>query len=426
MSASDFYALISDKDFTISTDTRTIQPGDIFFALKGEQLDGHEYAQTALDKGAAYAVISNAQYNTSDRCILVEDTLVFLQELAKLHRKRFSIPIIAIGGSNGKTTTKELLHAVLSKKYSVHTTKGNLNNDIGVPLTILGLKKEHTLAIIEVGANHPKEHVVLMHIVCPTHILVTNNGADHLEGFGSLEGVRSANKEIFDEGKHMNAYAFVNKDHPDLLEDSNGMDRTLYPESDVEKHSDLYAGVVYKDVLFKSQLFGSYNEENILAALTVGEYFNVPLEDCKDAIKAYSPTLKRSQVIKHGSCKIILDCYNANPTSMELSLKDFFKTAPIGNRLIMIGDMLEVGSTEHEAHRNILSLVQKSSQSRDHIMCVGPRFNAFKDEYPFLFFIDSTMAREHFNTLSLTDTTLFLKASRGIRLEDVIKEKISL
>jgi UDP-N-acetylmuramoyl-tripeptide--D-alanyl-D-alanine ligase len=420
------YKLLTEDRFSISTDTRTITPGDIYIGIKGDVFDGNIFAPQALEKGARYAIVDDPTYATDERYILVSNTRQTLEELATYHRKQFSIPILVIGGSNGKTTTKELVHAVLSKKYTAHVTKGNLNNDLGVPLTILAMPRNTQIAIIEIGANHPGEHITLMNIVAPTHVLVTNNGADHLEGFGSLAGVRSANKEIYGWMRDHEGHIFVNKNITDLVEDSADTKCTLYPQKEVETISGLYAGIRYSEETFISSLFGSYNEPNILAAIAVGEYFEVPLSDIKDAIASYVPTLKRSQVIQGPDYSIILDCYNANPSSMEAALRDFVKDTTPGKRVFIIGDMFEMGSEEDRVHKEILTLVQSLVDTNDTVMCVGPRFGKYKNECSFSFFETTDSAREVFNALNLSDKFIFLKASRGIRLEEVIKEKVSM
>ena len=413
------YNLLQKQGF--STDTRSITEGQIFIALQGETFDGNTLAINALEQGASYALIDNPHYKTDERCILVENTLTTLQELAKIHRKHFSIPILVIGGSNGKTTTKELVHAVLSKKYTTHTTSGNLNNNIGVPMTILNMKANTEIAVIEIGANHPGEHRELMDILAPTHVLITNNGADHLEGFESLAGVRKANKEIYDWAHTHHAHAFVNQHIDDLGEDSNNLSRTVYPMSPYESTSSLYASIRYNGLDFTSSLFGSYNEANMLAALAIGEYFEVPLSDIQSAIAEYVPTLKRSQVIQKDDYTLIVDCYNANPTSMSLALRDFAHTSPTGKRIFVIGDMLEMGSEESRLHKEILDLTQSIADPHDIVWCVGPRFGMYKNDFPFAFFNSAADAQKIFTTLDLAGKIVFLKASRGIRLEDILK-----
>lgn len=426
MTLEEIYQLLAKNNLRISTDTRTLLPGDFFVAIRGEHFDGNQYAKAALDTGASFALVDNPSLSENPQCILVENTKETLEALATLHRNTFSIPIVVIGGSNGKTTTKELIAAVLETSFVTHSTKGNLNNDIGVPLTLLAMKKETEIAVIEIGANHPLEHTKLMHIIQPTHVLVTNNGADHLEGFGSREGVRNANKEIFDEAKKRKAHAFVPTDLKDLVADSERLTRTLYPEETVTSTSDSYASVMYKKRVFSSHLFGSFNEPNILSAIAVGEHFKVPLETIKDAIARYEPTLKRSQIIKKDDYTIVLDCYNANPSSMQLSLSDFLKYSSAGERIIIVGDMLELGEEEEASHRTLLAFLSRSTETNDTVFCVGPRLLKQKKEEPFHFFLESARARSFFNTLPLSGKKIFLKASRGIQLEEVIKEKVSL
>ncbi len=425
-STQEVYDRIKNTLYAVSTDTRNLSPGSVFFALTGDTFDGNTYTQEALEKGASWVIVDNPDYQINDRCMLVENVLETLQNIAQIHRKSYSIPIIAIGGSNGKTTTKELIHTVLSKKYAVHTTKGNLNNHIGVPLTLLQLTDDTDIAVIEVGANHPQEHSRLMELVAPTHVLVTNNGADHLEGFGNLDGVRRANAEIYTYAKTRDATIFVNKTISDLVEDSLCEKQYLYPTKPWVGTSTITTSITYDGALINSQLFGAYNESNILAAIAVGEYFDIPLPDIRDAIQTYTPTLKRSQVLHVDSLTVVLDCYNANPSSMELALRDFIQTTPAGNRIVVIGDMLEMGTEESRVHKEILALVQKISDTKDIIICVGPRFGIYTNEFPFMFFETTTSAAKYIEKLTLTNMYMFLKASRGIKLEDVIKEKISL
>ncbi len=418
----ELYRTISNgSDINISIDTRTISSGDIYIGLKGDQFDGNSYVQEALDKGARLAIIDNEAYKIDDRCILVENTYQTLSALAKIHRQTFMIPILVIGGSNGKTTTKELISAVLSSTHTVHTTKGNLNNEIGVPLTILAMKPGINIAVIEIGANHADEHTRLMNIVCPTHVVVTNNGKDHLEGFGSIEGVRKANKEIYDCCRTIGGAAFVNKYIEDLVVDSADMNRTLYPLQSYESTSTLLASLTYNHTDIASQLFGSFNENNILAAIAIGEYFNVPLEKISSAIAEYQPTLKRSQIIEKNDHTIVLDCYNANPTSMELSLKDFFKSSEANKRVIIIGDMREVGETELDAHKEILQLISSHIAPSDEVIAVGQLFSTYQNDFPYTFFPTSTDAKEYFNSLDIRGKKVFLKASRGTKLETILE-----
>jgi UDP-N-acetylmuramoyl-tripeptide--D-alanyl-D-alanine ligase len=418
MDIQELYTVCKKTPFIFSTDTRTISGGAIFVGIKGDLFDGNAYCQEAIEKGASYVISTNPDGINDPRILTVTDPLLTLHQIATLYRKEFIIPFLVIGGSNGKTTTKELIHAVLSKKYTVHTTQGNLNNHIGVPLTILQTPKNAEIAIIEMGANHPHEHTVLMDIVQPTHILVTNNGADHLEGFGSLDGVRKANKEIFD--KAGSAHAFINKNLSDLVEDSVSLPRTLYPTAQHKSTSSLFASLIYKDISFTSSLFGSFNEANMLAAITVGEHFTVPLPYIQEAIASYEPSLKRSQVIQKEDHMIILDCYNANPTSMELSLKDYFAHSEAGKRIVIVGDMLEGGETEDEAHEVILQLIKEQKNTNDIIICVGKRFGKYQKNFSFNFFSTALEARGFLHTIPFANKKIFLKASRGIRLEEIL------
>ncbi len=420
MNSEELYTLLSKGRISLSTDTRTLREGDVYLALKGEQFDGHAFVEDALTKGARMAIVDQNLSLHDERIICVTDTKKTLRELAMIHRQQFSIPIIAIGGSNGKTTTKELVTAVLGTTYNVHSTKGNFNNDIGVPLTILAMTGESEIAVIEIGANHPGEHAVLMEIVAPTHVLVTNNGADHLEGFGTLEGVRLANKEIYDWAKTHHIHAFVDKTIADLVEDSEGIERTLYPTTQYNSVKGLTASLNYDGVLYESQLFGSFNEINIIAAITIGTFFKASTESIREAVKNYTPTLKRSQIINHDNYTLVLDCYNANPTSMELSLKDFLSISSAGNRILVIGDMFELGASEQAAHHDMLDVIKNTTDAADTVLCVGPRFSQFKEEYPFNFFPTTDEARLFFTALPISGKYIFVKGSRGIHVEDVV------
>lgn len=413
------YEKLKQTSFIFSTDTRTLTSGEIFVALKGENFDGNLYCKEALEKGVAYVITTNPHNINDSRILTVSDPLKTLQDIASLYRKEFAIPILVIGGSNGKTTTKELIHTVLSKKYRVHTTKGNLNNDIGVPLTLLSMSRNTEIAVIEIGANHPNEHIVLMNIVSPTHALVTNNGADHLEGFGTLEGVRTANKEIFD--MLGDGTVFVSSLQEDLMEDSKQLKHIIYPQETYQSTSTFYASLSYKGQSYTSKLFGSVNEANILSAIAVGEYFSVLPADMASTIAVYEPTLKRSQVIEKDDHTIIMDCYNANPTSMELSLTDFFSATQGKERIIIVGDMLEVGEKESEEHFSILAFISKQILENDTCIVVGKRFYEHKALFPYSFFLTTGEVRTFLETLPLKDKMVFLKASRGIRLEDVIQ-----
>ncbi len=420
MEIKDLYNIfINECSQSISTDTRKIKTGSLFFAWKGENIDGNKFAEEALEKGANYVVIDNPEYKVNEKCILVQDSIKTLQDLASFHRNKFNIPLIVIGGSNGKTTTKELLVSVLEKKYKTHYTKESFNNHTGVPLTILDMHIDSEIAVIEIGANHIGEHKDLLAIVKPCFVLVTNNGKDHLEGFGSIQGVREANKEIYDWAKENNAKIFVNKFISDLMQDSDGGDCILYPQKEYESTSGEYASLIYGKDVFESKLFGSYNEPNILASIAIGEYFEIDISSIQKSILEYSPSLKRSQIIKTEDNLIILDCYNANPSSMELSLKDLFLNFKDKNKIIIVGDMLELGESSSQYHLEILDYIKYNISKEDIVLAVGKDFYQYKNIFDFNFFENVDSAKILFDSLNKKDALIFVKASRGIRLENI-------
>jgi UDP-N-acetylmuramoyl-tripeptide--D-alanyl-D-alanine ligase len=285
------------------------------------------------------------------------------------------------------------------------------------------MSRDTKIAVIEIGANHINEHAELLQIVQPTHVLVTNNGQDHLEGFGSIEGVRIANGEIFEWAKQHNAEIFVNKDIADLIEDSKGGKVILYPEKEFLSISEITAGGKYNNTIIKSNLFGSFNEQNILASIVVGEYFKVPLLDIADAITEYQPTLKRSQIIKQDNYTLIMDCYNANPSSMELSLRDLFQSFNNLEKIIIIGDMFELGEQSKKFHQEVLEFIGDKVKSNDTVICIGVDFSFYKEKFPFNFFRTTLDAKVFFETINKTGKVVFMKGSRGIKLEDILNKK---
>lgn len=420
MSLHELYTRIQEEGLRACTDTRAITSQCFFAALRGERFDGNDYAQEALERGASFALVDSENLQDIPRCVYVQDVLQTLQELARMHRQSFDIPVIAIGGSNGKTTTRALIAEVLKKKYVVHHTQGNLNNHIGVPLTLLAMSRDTECAVIEIGANHEGEHTALLGIVEPTHVLVTNNGFDHLEGFGSPEGVRRANKEIYDWALTHNASIFVHAQHPDLIEDSSGGVRVVYPTSSVlALPNSLYAGVVYHDLDIISKLYGSYNIENIHAAICAGETFGVSTGDIADAIRNMEPDATRSRIIMHSNHTLVLDCYNANPSSMKASLEHMFSIADT-RKIIFVGDMLELGAYASRFHEDMLEYIKKSMHSDDVVVCVGATMCEFKNQYPFYFFADTASAKELYDSLDKSHCIVFLKGSRGIALERLL------
>ena len=336
------------KHPSVQTDTRKLQKGDIFFALKGENFNGNKFAKQALDAGASLAVIDEKEFEIPGKTMLVENVLLTLQQLALFHREKFTIPFIAITGSNGKTTTKELVHAVLSSHFKTYTTEGNLNNHIGIPLTILRIKPDAQMAVIEMGANHIGEIASYCKYALPTHGIITNCGKAHLEGFGSIEGVRKGKGELYDHLRTRNdGFAFVMWDYEYLREMSKGISGIIkYGTRDAHVVGQVKSNEPFLEIevtqglengKINTQLVGDYNFPNVLAAVTVGDFFNVPEEKIRKAIENYTPSNSRSQLLEKGTNKIILDAYNANPSSMKLAIENFAKI-PSPNKVLLLGD----------------------------------------------------------------------------------------
>jgi UDP-N-acetylmuramoyl-tripeptide--D-alanyl-D-alanine ligase len=410
----------------ISIDSRQLPEGCLFFGMKGEHFDGNEFAGYALENGASYAIIDDSQYGTDDRCILVENVLDTLQHLANQHRNQFRIPILAITGTNGKTTTKELIHSVLSKKYKTLATTGNLNNHIGVPLTLLKLRPETEIAIIEMGANHPGEIDLLCRITEPTHGIITNIGKAHLEGFGGFEGVISTKTELFRFLKSRQGTAFVNIGNPLLVKYTEGMKIIPYDCSEanfkdeqtdqIDSFLKMKIKINEQEIILSTKLFGTYNAENILAAVCIGHYFNVDPGQIKDAIESYQPQNNRSQILQTRNNLLILDMYNANPSSMELALQNFSKSN-YKRKVLILGDMLELGRDCDKEHQNILDLIEKIGFSE--VYLTGPVFSRLNTKREWICFQDSELARIWFDHHRLTDAAILIKGSRGIKLERV-------
>ena len=412
---------------SVQTDTRKLKPNDIFFALSGPNFNGNDFALKALDNGAAYAVIDSDIDAFNDRLIRVENVLETLQLLAKHHREQFNIPFIAITGSNGKTTTKELVNAVLSSHYKTYTTQGNLNNHIGIPLTILQVKADAEVAVIEMGANHQKEIESYCAYTLPTHGVITNCGKAHLEGFGGVEGVKKGKGELFEYLKLNHGTAFVNWDFDYLQNMSNGIQEIIKygtiegfvtgqvdasnPFLSVEITSD------FKERIIQTQLVGDYNLSNILTAITIGKYFNVPDEKIKNAIENYTPSNSRSQLIKKGTNQIILDAYNANPTSMNAAIENFAKIEST-NKVLILGGMMELGEESIEEHQKIILLVQQYQWKN--VVLVGGDFK--KLQHPFLYFNTSIEAKEWFQQQQFSNATILIKGSRSTAMERVLED----
>ena len=422
---------------SIQTDTRQLKKGDIYFALKGPNFNGNEFAISALEKGAAYAIVDEpiqAPNNFKDQIIVVDDVLTSLQALAKFHREQFTIPFIAITGSNGKTTTKELVAAVLSSHYTTYTTKGNLNNHIGVPLTLLSIQKDAQMAIIEMGANHLKEIKSYCNYTLPTHGLINNCGKAHLEGFGSEEGVKKGKGELFDFLKMHQGVAFVNSDLAYLEKMSAGISTIItygnhsgaLQARATENMSSLHTGYLTIEITkcknptlvnkeIKTKLVGAYNLPNVLAAICIGLYFNVPEQKIITAIENYTPNNSRSQLIDWQNNKVILDAYNANPSSMQLAIENF-SMMKVPNKVLCLGAMRELGKESQSEHQALIELINKNKF--EEVILVGKEFENCQHHYTY--FENSDAARKWLEQKNISNSYLLIKGSRSIQMEKLI------
>lgn len=411
----------------ISTDTRKIEEGKIFFALKGENFNGNLFAHQALDKGAKLIVADEKHFADHDHILIVDDVLNTLQMLANHHRQQLSLKVIAIGGSNGKTTTKELISQVLGCAFKTFATKGNLNNHIGVPLTLLSIPVETEIAIIEMGANHIGETALLCTIVQPDFGLVTNNGKDHIEGYGTIEGVRKGNGELYDFLRNNNGIAFVCADQSDLMESSTDIKRITYGQHEradcrgkiAERFPFLEVEWMNENVVLTSNLIGQYNFDNMMAAVAVGHFFEVSPEMIREAIASYLPSNNRSQILKQGSNTFILDAYNANPSSMMAALENF-RLMPVDNKIVILGDMLELGKVSSEEHKQIVEVVMKENFKK--AIFVGEEFgNVLSGTFDeALHFNTVTALKDWFDQQHFSGYTFLLKGSRRIGLEKLV------
>ncbi len=412
---------------SIQTDTRQLKQGDIFFALKGPNFNANLFAPQALQNGAAYAIVDEAPEYPDERIIQVSDTLATLQELAGYHRRQFEkTPFIAITGSNGKTTSKELVHAVLSSTYRTYTTEGNLNNHIGIPLTLLRVKPDAAIAIIEMGANHQKEIEGYCKYTRPTHGIITNCGKAHLEGFGGVEGIKKGKGELFDYLRAHHGTAFAMWDYDYLREMSAGIPEVITYGT----HSATVTGKVKSSSglleveltggagtgTIKTQLVGEYNLPNVLLAVTVGKYFQVPEDKIKQALEAYTPSNSRSQLIEKGSNRIILDAYNANPTSMKAAVENFANMEGT-NKVLLLGGMMELGKESLQEHQALIELIKKYHWKD--VALVGGDFN--KVQHPFINFSNSNEAREWYLQQHYSNSNILIKGSRSTKMEKVLE-----
>lgn len=412
----------------VTTDTRKIAKDHLFFALHGEHFNGNEFAQQALDSGASYAVIDDPKFHSGDRTIVVNNSLQTLQELAKFHRQYLNLPLLALTGSNGKTTTKELLNAVLSKKFKTVATVGNLNNHIGVPLTLLAMDKKTEFGVVEMGANHPKEIEFLCNIALPDYGYITNFGKAHLEGFGSIEGVIQAKSELYQHLMQRDKTIFYNVEDP--VQKKKLMTHTkVYGfasqksnlVSDVKidlTQSQPFVSVNFNNIEIPTKLIGAYNYTNIAAAACVGSYFKIKTIDIKDAISNYTPSNNRSQIIEKGKMKIILDAYNANPSSVQAALNNFAQQSQ-ENKTLILGDMLELGTEAAAEHQDIVD--QITEYGFENVYLIGQNFyNTDGDYLKFKNFEEFKIVFT--NTRKGKHPELYLiKGSRGMALERTLE-----
>lgn len=425
MTISELYELFLHHP-QVTTDSRNCPVGSIFFALKGDKFDGNQYAAQALRSGCAYAVIDNAEYEVPDRTILVDNVLSALQQLARTHRKAIGVPVIGITGTNGKTTTKELIAAVLSTKFNILYTKGNLNNHIGVPLTLLGLKHDHELAVIEMGASRPGDIAELVKIACPNYGIITNVGKAHLEGFGSFEGVIKTKGELYDYIRKTGGKLFIKKENPYLQAIAKGIEQITYGEGDDTFASGkaIPSTSPYFTFEWKQQgkihtvethLIGNYNLDNVMVAITIGRYFKIPAERISRSVASYEPSNNRSQLTKTNNNTLIVDAYNANPSSMKVAL-DNFAALNVRPKAVILGDMRELGETSDAEHTAVVELVKQGGYDKvllcgEHFMKAGSVFHPVRTTEELL---------EILKTEPLKGYHILVKGSNGMHLEKAV------
>jgi UDP-N-acetylmuramoyl-tripeptide--D-alanyl-D-alanine ligase len=405
---------------SVSTDTRKIKKNDIFFALKGDNFNGNTYAQQAINNGASFVIIDQKEYYINDKTILVDDCLVILQKLANFHRNFCNAKVISLTGSNGKTTTKELIHTVLAKKYKTIATVGNLNNHIGVPLTLLSILPDTEIAIIEMGANHLKEIEFLCKIAEPDFGYITNFGKAHLEGFGGVEGVIKGKSELYEYLINNKKSLFLNADDPIQLEKLKNYTKKYgfssinpkYYKIELEE-AQPFVIIKVEDAIIKSNLIGAYNFHNCCAAIIIGKFFNVELPEIKIALEKYTPDNNRSQIIKANGHYIILDAYNANPSSMKVAIENFNSLAKT-NKVLILGDMFELGESAKEEHQEIVELTKK--MNFDQIIFVGENFYKTETSFIKLRNFDDLKSFLLKNKLP-SNSSILIKGSRGMALE---------
>lgn len=410
---------------SVTIDSRDIKAGQIFFAIRGDHFDGNQFVPAALEAGAALCVASDARYEGREKVIVVPDTLIAIQHLARAYRDTFSIPVLAVTGSNGKTTTKELLSRVLATQFNVHVTKGNLNNHLGVPLTLLAMPRETTFAVIEMGANHVGEIYDLCRIARPGSGLITNIGIAHLEGFGGPQGVRTAKSELFRFLEERQGVRFLNMEEESLRflaeEDKTGIveissnEAGLYPVAS----GDGYLAYRLGEEICHTHLVGSYNFNNVLAAFSIGKYFGCDPKAMSGAIASYRPDNNRSQRMRYRDADLILDAYNANPSSVAQALNNL-SALPAGRKAAILGDMLELGEDYLRYHRQILMQAREAG-TLDRVYLVGPHYFELKEDFPEFYFYESTeLALAGIKWEQLSGYTVLVKGSRGLKLETLV------
>lgn len=407
---------------SVSIDTRKIEPNSFFVAIKGENFDANTFAKEALEKGASYVLIDNKNYFIDQRTVLVENSLIALQELAKFHRQYLKLPIIALTGSNGKTTTKELINVVLSKKYKTKATSGNLNNHIGVPLTLLSFNEKTEIGIVEMGANHKKEIEFLCNLAQPDYGYITNFGKAHLEGFGGIEGVIEAKSEMYQYLLQNNKLAFVNLEDKIQAEKSKTLKSYSFGINKEDANVNIkavaanpFVEIHFSNLHIQTHLIGLYNANNVNAALAIGKYFAVEDSAIKEALESYIPENNRSQLITKGTNKVILDAYNANPSSMIVAIENFIQLAGL-NKMMILGDMFELGKESQQEHKAIVSLLLNKKD----VTCyfIGKEFyNNQIEESNFYFYESFAVFSDFLKSTKIKNCTILIKGSRGMALE---------
>ena len=411
---------------SVSIDTRKIEPNSLFVAIKGENFDANTFANEALEKGASFVIIDNDDYYIDQRTILVENSLITLQELAKYHRQYLKLPIIALTGSNGKTTTKELINVVLSKKYATKATIGNLNNHIGVPLTLLSFNKKTEIGIVEMGANHKKEIEFLCELAQPDYGYITNFGKAHLEGFGGVEGVIEAKSEMYNYLSLNDKLVFVNLEDKIQVEKTKNLKSYSFGINNINADicissvkANPFVEIQYSNSVISTHLIGLYNANNVNAALAIGKYFGVDDIAIKEALENYIPENNRSQLIEKGTNQIILDAYNANPSSMAVAIENFIQLDNV-NKILILGDMFELGNESELEHKAIVDSLLKQDDITCHFIGKDFYFNRInKDNFHFYETFDSFS--EYLKANALKNSSILIKGSRGMALERILQ-----